>query len=256
MTRILSIPLLIALIVAACGAGPDQSAPAGLDGSWQLASGVIQEEPITLLDSHPITLNIDGTMVGGTAACNSYGGEWGLDGSKATFGNLAQTEMACQPDEAMDLESLYLQSLSQVTMVNVDGGQLVLTGPGLELRFDHLELPPTAELLGTVWELESLLRGDAVSSVSGDPTLEFFTDGSFLATTGCRNVTGNYVENGAEIAVTSMTAHGNCTPDLETQDGSVITVLEGGYRVAIDGQRLTLTIAGDEGLVYRARQTN
>lgn len=44
------------------------------DGSWQLMSGTVDGRPVPIVDSHPITLNIDGYVIGGTAACNGYGG--------------------------------------------------------------------------------------------------------------------------------------------------------------------------------------
>ena len=111
------------------------------------------------------------------------------------------------------------------------------------------------DLLGTVWVLESLLTGDVATSASGDPTLELYSDGSFIATTGCRNITGNYIEAGPEIKTTEMKAQGECIAALQAQDSHIISVLEGGYRVEIDGDTLTLTVSGDEGLVYRIAQT-
>jgi hypothetical protein len=49
-----------------------------------------------------------------------------------------------------------------------------------------------------------------------------------------------------------MTTAGECPDELSTQDHSVVTVLNDEYRVDIEGATMTLTIAGEEGLVYRA----
>ncbi len=254
MSRILGILVATTVLVVSCGTTPDVGAPIGIDGPWQLVSGSHSGTAIQPISSHPVTLNIDGNMIGGTAACNGYGGEWVKDGSSVTFGDVAHTEMACEPVATMDLERAYLDALLAVTTIAVEDGQLVLTGPDVELRFDELQPPPTAQLLGTVWVLDSLVQGDAVSSVSGGPTLEFFTDGSFLATTGCRNITGNYVESGAGITTTQMQAQGECADELGDQDSHIISVLEGEYRANIEGQTLTLMIAGESGLVYKATQ--
>jgi hypothetical protein len=58
--------------------------------------------------------------------------------------------------------------------------------------------------------------------------------------------------SGADVAMTEMTAHGECPAELETQDGHVVTVLGDGFRAVVDGQLLTLTSSGDLGLVYRS----
>ena len=40
--------------------------------------------------------------------------------------------------------------------------------------------------------------------------------------------------------------------ELVEQDSRVISVLEGGFRIEIEGDRMTTWVAGDEGLIYRA----
>jgi len=49
----------------------------------------------------------------------------------------------------------------------------------------------------------------------------------------------------------SFAADGECPSDLVWQDGQVITVLEGGFIVEIDGDRLTVTSSGGEGPTRR-----
>ncbi|MDH3190257.1 MAG: META domain-containing protein [Acidimicrobiia bacterium] len=255
MKKILTASVVIALVLTACGSQPDLAAPQGLDGSWQLVTGTTAAGPLDLIDSHPVTLVIDAERVSGTAACNSYGGELSVDGTALSVSNLSQTEMACEPMTTMDLERDYLSALASSNAIALDGDELVITGPESELRFTSLQPPPAADLLGSVWALESLVTGEVATSAIGDPTLEFYSDGSFIATTGCRNLTGTYVESGPEIQTTDMKAQGECTADLQGQDSHIISVLEGGYRVEIDGATLTLTVAGEEGLVYRLAQT-
>lgn len=224
-----------------------------VEGSWQLTSGTVEGDDIPILETHPITITFDGDQVGGTAACNGYGGSYQLSGSKISFGDLAMTEMACSPQEAMVAESLYARALGLVTTVSVDGG-LVLEGPDTRLVFEALQPVPDAEMTNTVWVLDGLISGDAVSSVSGDrATLEFFTDGSVLGGTGCRLLSGHYRVSGADLVITDLEAQGaDCDPDLAGQDNHVVSVLEGTIRVNIEGNRLTLTASGGEGLSYLA----
>jgi heat shock protein HslJ len=223
-----------------------------LGGSWQLTTGTVDGEEIPALSSHPITITFDGEDVGGSASCNSYGGTFELSGSAITFGNMAFTEMACMPEETMTAESMFLEALTRVDTVILDDG-LSLAGQGVDMQFDYLPPIPETDLTNTVWVLDGLVTSDAVSSVSGErATLELFTDGSVLGSTGCRLITGQYVVRGVEVVMTSMSAEGDCDPDLARQDDHVLTVLGDGFRAEIEGNRLSLWSMGDEGLTYVA----
>lgn len=241
---------VVVLLMSAC-LGSDFAE--SLQGTWQLVSGTVGGEEIPVLDSHPITLTFEGDRVGGTASCNGYGGTFSLSGSTVGFGDLAMTEMACASPETMEAETLYARALTLVNTLTIDQ-TLTLSGPDVTMSFDHLEPVPDAELIATVWVLESLIDGDSVSSVSpGRATVEFFTDGSTLGGTGCRLLSGHYVVNGAELVVTDLAAEGpDCDPDLARQDDMVISVLETPMRVEIVDRRLTLTAPGGDGLAYLA----
>ncbi|MGH8952085.1 MAG: META domain-containing protein [Acidimicrobiia bacterium] len=111
--------------------------------------------------------------------------------------------------------------------------------------------PTAIALTGTVWVLEGLVQGDAVSTVTGDrATLELFSDGSMLGSTGCRTLNGNYTIVGAEVQMTELTANGDCPRDLEDQDTQVVIVL-GSFRATVEGETLNLTSPGNIGLRYR-----
>lgn len=217
-------------------------------GDWELTGGWIDGEPIPILDTHPITLTIDDDGIGGVAACNHYGGTPGEDGYSIT-------EMACSPQEVMESEAAYMTALAMVEKSVVEDGLLVV-GHGeneIELMFERLEPVPTAELVGTVWVLDGLIQGDAVTSTMGErATLELFSDGSFIGSTGCRDISGTYVVTGGAVQFSQFRAEGDCPADLTTQDSRVISALEGGFRVEIEEDRMTTWVAGDEGLAYRA----
>ena len=246
-----ALALVLALTAAAC-ATEVAGGESVLTGSWQLDSGTVHGEPIPQLSGYRITFTSQGSSFTGTAACNGYGGLFGVEAWEMTLQELFVTEMACQP-EVMVSEQAYLAALGLVDTAGQEDGALVLSGPGAELRFIALPPVPTAALLGTVWVLESLVDGDAVSSVVGDDlTFELNDDGTLVALTGCRTLTGTYVVVGDEIGTPQLGADGECSPDLVRQDGHVVGVFEGGFRTDIEGDRLTLTAAGEQGLVYRA----
>ena len=242
--------ILLALLLAtsACGGG-ETAAPTDLprpDGDWQLVSGV--DTPVEF----PITMSIVGTEVSGRAACNSYFGTVVVNGPAVGFGELGGTDMGCET-AVMEAERTFLSALELVESFEYRNNQLVLAGASNALIFDRIAPVPTAELLDTAWLLETLIEGEAASSVAGDPaTLLLAADGSLAASTGCRNLTGRWLENGGVIVVPELAADGDCPDDLWKQDSLVVTVIGDEFRAAVDGDTLTLTSMGGDGLVYRA----
>lgn len=255
MTRLAAsgLPIVVAvlavLLAASCNDGEDDSTDAA--GAWVLSSGEHDGAEVPIVDGYRITLTIEDASIGGTAACNLYGGDAEIEGSSLRIGALNVTERGCEP-AVMASEQAYLSALAAVTTIERTGDQLLLTGPRTELRFAALPPVPTAELIGTVWTLETLIEGDTASSVAGEPaTLELRADGTLLGSTGCRTLSGTYTLSGDEVVATSLAAEGECAPALAAQDGDVIAVLEGGFTATVDGDRLTLSSQGELGAVYR-----
>ena len=244
---------LIAVIAVTASACLGNDSGGSRDGSWQLVSGEVDGTPVPIIDTHPITLTIEGDQIGGTAACNGYGGTVSFEGGLFTITEAFITEMACAPQEVMQSEALFTTALFRAESAEITHPKLTLSGPGVTLEFEPLPPVPTADLLGTVWVLDGLIQDETVTSVSGErATLELFTDGSFIGSTGCRDISGTYVVTGAEVQFTNFGAHGECPQDLAEQDSRVISSLEGGFRVEIEENRMTTWTRGNEGLIYRA----
>jgi heat shock protein HslJ len=240
------------LVLSGCSLLAAGGASASLDGEWQLQAGTNQGQAMPIVAGSRITLKIDGTEVGGTAACNQYGGKIHVSGTTISITELIQTEMACLDDRLMASESAYLAALSGVTTAAGNGDSLVLTGPDVELRFDRVGPVADAELVGMTWILDSLISSDAVSSTVGEATLELSGDGRISASTGCREVTGTYTitEGRVQVTLDPYDMIG-CVAPLGDQDSHVLNVLTNGFEVSVAGNRLTLT-AGNTGLGYRA----
>ena len=132
--------------------------------------------------------------------------------------------------------------------------QLLLSGPEVALTFRPVPPLPTADLVATTWTLETLIAGETATSVVAgtSATLRLEADGTHRGSTGCRAFTGRWIEAGGEVVFTDFAAEGECSPELADQDGFVIGVLEGGFRPVIEGDRLTITTSGGDGLQYRA----
>jgi heat shock protein HslJ len=258
MRRPDSAPALVAaILLAACGSGgAPSSSPSGErfdpQGSWQLTSGRAGGAEIPIVDDHPITLTIEGSQIGGTSACNTYGGRLTVTGGRLEITELGMTMMGCdQP--AMAAEAAYTSALAGVNSIGNGGDELVLRGPDVELRFTSLAPLPTAELIDTSWVLETVFVGDVASSTVGEPaTLELRPDGRLRGSTGCRTFTGSWVKEGEQVLASTMTMDGSeCPPELSRQDQQVVGVIGEGFVPSVVGNLLTLTDPGGVGLVYR-----
>ncbi len=220
-----------------------------------LTGGSIDGGDAPVLPDHRITMTITGRRINGTAACNGYGGEITMGADGLHLENLGQTAMACE-DPAMAAEAAYMAALSRVREIVRDGDDLVARGDGIELRFEALAPPPTAELIETTWVLETVLVGDVAAAPMGEPaTLELSGDGTFTGSTGCRTFSGEWMEQGDQIQAPSWGMdQTTCPAELSDQDGHVVSVIGDGFIPTIDGDLLTLMDPGGIGLVYRAEE--
>lgn len=129
------------LLLAACGgdASPTAERP---DGDWLLVEGTGPDGEIPIIESHPITLSIEDNEIGGTAACNSYGGTAVVDREQLTVRELMQTEMACEGAGVMDAEAAYLDALLTVHSHVRDGDHLELLAEDTRLVFEPRDVEP------------------------------------------------------------------------------------------------------------------
>lgn len=118
--------LLAMLLLATCS-----RASALPDGEWQLES-LNGNPPV---EDTEVTLVFEEERAGGSSGCNSYGGPVEVDGEKIQFGEMVMTLMACTDAGVMEQETSYLAALGAVETFKVEGEQLVLSGPDVELVF-------------------------------------------------------------------------------------------------------------------------
>ncbi|HVM25283.1 MAG TPA: META domain-containing protein [Candidatus Limnocylindrales bacterium] len=250
MTTRIAAALTAAFFLAACGLVNGSGSDAGIDGEWRLSGGSHAGAPLPLVPAAPITMRLDGDEIGGTAACNHYGGNVDIGDGRIGIGSLAVTEMGCD-GPVMESEAAYLAALAAVDRFERRGNSLTLSGEGVELTYAFVPPTPDAALIGPTWLLDGIIEGDAVSSTMGDPaTLELHEDGTLSGTTGCRTFDGRYTVSDDGISVSQLANDDRACPGLEVQDEHVLDVIADGFAYEIAGDRLTLT-AGDIGLVYR-----
>ena len=244
--------LLTVLLLAGCAAASGGGSPAvDVAGEWELVSGTAAGDPLPQPEGSRATLTFDGAEAGGQSFCNHYFSSYTLDGDALRFDGIGGTEMACEP-EIMAAETAFVTALGAVTRVARDGDDLLLTGDDVELRFGPVAPVPTSELVGTDWVLETLLDGEAASSVLGGSTLRFEDDGTLTATTACTTLTGRWQPTGDRIQLPEATGENrDCPPEAHAQDEHELAVLGGGFSPTIEEDRLTLLIDDGRGLVYR-----
>ncbi len=119
--------ILIGLFAASCSALNPAAANEINSTEWQLLY-IRKSTPIT---DRPITISFEDGQVNGSSGCNSYFGEYKINGNEISFGPLASTEMAClDPEGIMDQEYEYLTFLSEVVTYSIEGDQLILKKEG------------------------------------------------------------------------------------------------------------------------------
>jgi len=127
---------VLSLVLFACAEPSEQAAIDPTDTAWRLESGNLDARAVPVLETHPITLVLDEDGAGGTSACNHYSAGYSISGGELSFDQIIQTEMACTPDEVMESEARFLETLSLVETFTVTEDSLTLSGDGAELIFE------------------------------------------------------------------------------------------------------------------------
>jgi len=242
--------LALASTLAACG----EEQPPGADPfgttTWQLTSGTVDGTALGLLGGHPITFRVDNGQVGGTSACNSYGGAIIIENGVIVLGPVHMTEMWCGDETVMDLEAAYLAALARITGAALDADDLVLTGTDVELRFAAQPEEPDAALIGPTWTLDTIIEGEVASTPAAPATLVFAADGTVSGSTGCNSLFGDYdaIAGFGPLGTTKMA----CEESIMAQEFLVTSILGPNATLTIEGSLLTIADLEGRALVYRA----
>jgi len=231
-------------------------APVGLDGRQFLSVSVKDDgADKPLFADTRISLTFSDGRLGAQAGCNSMSGPYTLDGQVLLVGNMATTEMGCQPD-LMTQDQWLAGFLGSGPQLSLDGNDLVLTsGTTVITLLDREVAQPDQPLVGPLWTLDSIITGDAVSSVpvGASGTIQFGADGRVQIFDGCNSGGGSYAVDGDviqfdQIALSAMACDGTAA-ELEQAFVQVFDATS--MTFVIDADSLTLQ-AGANGLIFRA----
>jgi heat shock protein HslJ len=247
---LLALAILPVIVLAACST----AAAAPLDGRTFLSAKVTDkgaDRPLVPGTTIRLTFNKDGQL-GVNAGCNIMGGGYRIDGGTLRFEGGAMTEMGCDEPRSKQDDWVFAFLGSKPT-VALTGNDLTLTAGDVVIRLVDREIAdPDLPLVGPTWTVNSILTGDAVSSIPDGvlATLKFGADGRVEVQPGCNQGGGSYAVEGnrirfTEIVMTTMACDG-ARGQMET---AVLAVLQAdNLTYAIEAGSLTLQ-AGAQGLV-------
>ncbi len=188
------------------------------------------------------------------ASCNTMFGSVTFEGGKLLVGVLGTTEIGCV-DDLMRQDGAIAGFIESRPDVDLDGDRLVLSTAQGTLTFTDREVAdPDRPLVGTSWTADTLIAGDAVSTLPTGATATLaIADGLAAVSTGCNSGSAPVTITGDTIAFGPMTlTEIACEGDAATLEQIVISALSGELTFAIDAGRLTLTRADGSGLGFSA----
>jgi heat shock protein HslJ len=246
---------LAAAMVAACtsgaasSGGPSAAATLSVDGRTYISTDATG---VSLVAGSRVRLSFADGSLNANAGCNSMSGAYTIADDRLRTTEMAMTEMGCA--EPLMQQDQWLAALLGNASISLAGDTLTLDDGTVRITLlDREVASPDKPIEGTLWVLDGIVSGDAVSSVPSGVTASIrIADGRVDLDTGC-NV------GGGTVAVTDGTlAFGPvaltkraCEPGQAAVEAAMASTLSGTVRYTIEADELTLD-GGDAGLIFRA----
>jgi heat shock protein HslJ len=276
---VLALAVVSGLVLAGCGDDPDDvgtddtsdttsttaggettstngarsgSSSAELEGRVFVSTGVSGDQ--ALVDGSTIRLELSDGRVSINAGCNQMSGPVTIETDRLDVGELMSTMMGC--DEPLMAQDAWLTEFFMADPAfTLDGTTLELVGDGVTITFEEEVAGPDVELVGPTWTADTIVSGDAVSTVAGDPpTFTFGDDGMVAVFDGCNQVNVGYEVDGEVITFQPGAATLMACPDETSQAwaDAVTGVLAAPATYSIEGDVLTLRVDDGSGLDLRS----
>jgi heat shock protein HslJ len=185
------------------------------------------------------------------------GGPASFRGGRLVVGDMATTEMGCDPPRHAQDEWLARFLTSRPSWTR-SGSTLTLDNGSARIVLEDREVAnPDRPLRGTKWVVDTLVEGDSASSVPAgvEAFLTFEDDRQFRGNTGCNGMGGNSAVNEgkstiafSEVITTKMA----CDDDRMRVERAVLATLDGNVRYQIEADVLSLDAPNGHGLRLRA----
>jgi heat shock protein HslJ len=250
MNRCLALLFATVAFVSACStAGGTSGSPVSLNGHTYLSTRI---QGAVLVPGTQVRLAFADGNLSASAGCNIMGGAYSVDGDRLTTTQLSMTEMGC--DEQRSRQDEWLASFLGGVTMSLEGDTLILSDGTIKLTLlDEEVATPDQPLEGTLWILDGIVSGDAVSSVPAGVIASIQISG------GRADVNAGCNRGGGSVEVTPdqltfgpmMMTKMACEAGPSSVESAVVTVLSGTVAYSIDAGTLTIE-AGDAGLIFRA----
>ncbi|MDK2916462.1 MAG: hypothetical protein PWR25_1019 [Euryarchaeota archaeon] len=248
---------LACIVTAGCTGGTSTpGASAGLAGtSWTLDSYLDENGTlIAVLPGTEVTaaFGTDGRVTG-SAGCNSYGGDYRLEGTSLSISPIEQTLKFClEPEGIMEQEARFVDLLGSAAGYRIENGRLVITdAEGADVLVFVQDSFVPVMLPGTSWRLVSLAdeNGTLAPIIPGTTVTASFDTGNVRGNAGCNHYSARYTANGANLAIEPVTRtemYCNEPPGIMEQEDRYLALLADAAsyrveRVLPDGERIPLT---------------
>jgi heat shock protein HslJ len=251
----LTVGLAAALLLASLAACAAAQSPTFTDRTFLSVSVTDGGTARPLAAGTRVRLDFGATNLGASAGCNSMSGTYRVEGGRLAFEGGGMTDMACDP-ERMTQDTWLIKLLESKPAVRLAGDELTLESGSTVLRLlDRKVVEPDVALTGHRWTVESIVSGEAVSSIpqGASATLTFNADGSIDVDDGCNQGSARWstVAGGIQVSDLVLTKKACQGAGAALEDAVVRVLRAGTIAAAIAGNALTLR-AGANGLQLRA----
>jgi heat shock protein HslJ len=203
------------------------SGPALEGTEWALQQLAVDAALTDVSSGVVATLFLRDGQASGAAGCNTFSGDYSIDGDALSFGPIRSTMMICEGEKATT-EASYLASLPLVASYSVDGETLSLLDGSRDPVLTYAAI--TAQPIVGSWVVTSYNtnRNDMAPPITGSLlTAEFGADGTVEGNAGCNHFSGPYTIDGDAIGIGPLASTlVACAPsDLHDQEAQYLALL-------------------------------
>lgn len=274
----LSLLLALTLAVTSCGDDDETVGTAGDEpadqGGGGFGPGEYQSIEVTengetrpLVEGTVINLNVDETTVSLNAGCNHLSGPYTFEDDKLTVTNMGGTEMGCDPAR-YEQDQWLSEFLGSGPTVSSAGDGFVLDNGTTSMRFvDRESAEPSADLVGTTWEVTGFIDGEVASSLPAGllktPVVVFDPSGFVTGHDGCNGFGFGGPDAGPPtdglayvVEGSTLTFNGDPATDLMLCEidvrAELFAALTGQATYEITGPNLTIVARDGQGATFTA----
>jgi heat shock protein HslJ len=155
-----------------------------------------------------------------SAGCNLYSAAYEIENNVIVVKEMGSTDMGCNAEYATQDEWLSKFFESKPTLT-VSGDKLSISSDDATLTFlDREVAEPDQALLGTLWTIDTLVEGEAASSIVSTlekPAVTFDKKGRVVIETGCNTGAGTFAATDNELTFNDVSfTKSTCTTSEAT----------------------------------------